>query len=92
MEDVVPVSEVCVIIHNLLVRMRQSGALDNEINEEEYQFDVVCQFLVYYTAQLRGRRHEILKETATAGNAGVLEEGMRQAADLATLMTRMRET
>lgn len=41
-EDVVLVSEVCAIIHNLLVHMRQSGALDFGISEEDDQFDIIC--------------------------------------------------
>lgn len=45
-EDVLLVSEICAILHNLLIRMRQSGGLDREILQEDELFDLICQFLV----------------------------------------------
>lgn len=62
-EDVVQVSEVCVILHNFLVRMRQSGALDEEILNEDDQFDFISRFMDKDTDHLCERGEEQIAET-----------------------------
>lgn len=44
-EDVVLVSEVCVILHNHLIHVRQSSAFGEEINEKDASFNTIGQFM-----------------------------------------------
>lgn len=52
------VSEVCVILHNLLIRMRQYGALNDEMEEDDVQFGIICQSVEQETVRLLQRGQE----------------------------------
>lgn len=56
--DVVIVSEVCVILHNAIVRMYQTGAFASDTMEETEQFDIIAKFVERKNNRLRGRGAE----------------------------------
>lgn len=61
-EKVVLTTNVCCILHNLLIRMMQSGAFDEEIACENTQFNLISQFLDEETIRKRERSQEVEEE------------------------------
>lgn len=61
------VSEECVVLHKSFVHMRQSGALNDEVNEKEEQFGIISQFIVDDTTRLEERRVEHLDDVDAVG-------------------------
>lgn len=51
-EKVVSVSELCVILHNLLVGMQKSGAFEEELEEEDVKIDLIEQFILEEACRL----------------------------------------
>lgn len=88
-EDIVIVFEACVILHNILVPMHQSGALDEEISEGEEQLDMISQFIDDDTTWLLERRVEHPGDADAVGRAAKWRE-LRQGAHFSILVDQMR--
>lgn len=67
MEHVLIVSEICVILHVIFIRMRQFGLFEEEILQHEDQFDMTCQLLAQESGQMRERGEEQIAKTELIG-------------------------
>lgn len=70
-EEVVIVSEDCVILYKHLIRIEQTGAFEAEIAEEDEQYDLSNQFMCEDTIKL----HETGEERRTGTAARLLPNG-----------------
>lgn len=89
-EDVVLVSEVCVILHNILIRIQQSSGFDEEIQVEDTTLDMIAQFIEEDTDRLRERGERKLYATQALGNRARHGDPNGGGVDFATLLTQVR--
>lgn len=65
-EEIVNTSNVCVILHNMLVRMNQNGVFIDDIAEEEAGFNLVEEMWIEEQEQADARAEEVANDEGAA--------------------------
>lgn len=73
-KNFVAATEVCAILHNLLIRMAQSGGFDGVASEGDGTVDILTQFFNEENGRLRDRGDEVARQEAIDGTSNTFKD------------------